>query len=59
MATADSGKLLLIEEWAVRMKEKSWEGSSKGGGDGKRRRKAYLEKKVDHNSCRCCGKIGH
>ena len=43
-ATTDSGKLLLTEEWAVRMKEKkSGEASSSRGGDGKRRGKASSE----------------
>ena len=46
IATKDSGKLLLTEEWAVRMKEKkSGEASSSRGGDGKRRGRASLEKK--------------
>ena len=59
-ATTDSGKLLLTEEWAVRMKEKkSGEASSSRGGDGKRCGKASSEKKVDPNTCRCCGKTGH
>jgi len=56
----DSGKLLLTEEeWAAR--RNSEEASSSHGGDGKRRGKASLEKKkkVDPNTCRCCGKTGH
>ena len=62
-ATTDSGKLLLTEEWAARMKvKKSREASSSRGGDGKRRGKASSEKKkkkVDPNACRRYGKIGH
>ena len=62
-ATTDSGKLLLIEEeWAARMKDKKYgEASSSHGGDGKRRGKAFSEKKkkVDPNACRRCGKTGH
>ena len=53
-ATTDSGKLLLTEEWAARMKEKkSGEASSSRGGDGKLRGKASSEKKkkVDPNAC--------
>ena len=60
-AATDSGKLLLTEEWAARMKEKkSGEASSSRGGDGKRRGKASSEKKkkVDPNACRRCGKMG-
>ena len=58
-ATKDSGKLLLIEEWAAR--RNSGEASSSRGGDGKRRGKASSEKKkkVDPNACRRCGKTGH
>ena len=61
-ATTDSGKLLLTEEWAARMKEKkSGEASFSRGGDDKRRGKASSEKKkkVNPNACRRCGKIGH
>ena len=62
-AMTDSGKLLLIEEeWAARIKEKSREASSSRGGDGKRHSKACSEKKkkmVDPNACRRCGKMGH
>ena len=61
-ATMDSGKLLLTEECAVRMKEKkSGEASSSHGGDGKHHGKASLDKKkkVDPNACRRCGKMGH
>ena len=60
--TTDSGKLLLTEEWAARMKEKtSEEASSSRGGDGKRRSKASSEKKkkkVDPNACQRCEKTG-
>ena len=38
--TMDSGKLLLTEEWAARMKEKKSGEASSRGGDGKRRGKA-------------------
>ena len=62
-ATTDSGKLLLTEEWAARMKEKkSGEAASSHSGDGKRYGKASLQKKmkkVDPNACRRCGKTGH
>ena len=55
----DSGKLLLIEEWAAR--KNSGVASSSGGGDGKRRGKASSVKKkqVDPNTYRHCGKTGH
>ena len=59
-STTDSGKLLLIEEWAAQ--RNSREASSSRGGDGKRRGKASSEKrkkKVDPNACRRCGKSGH
>jgi len=62
IATMDIGKLLLIdEEWAIRMKEKSEEASSSRGGDGKCRGKTSSEKKnkVDPNVCQRCGKTGH
>ena len=59
IATKDSGKLLLTEEWAAR--RNSGVASSSRGGDGKLRGKASSEKKkqVDPNACRCCGKTGH
>ena len=59
IATKDSNKLLLIEEWAAR--RNSGVASSSHGDDGKRRGKASSEKKkqVDPNACRCCGKMGH
>ena len=59
-ATKDSGKLLLTEEeWAAR--RNSGVASSSHGGDGKHYDKASSEKKkkVDHNTCRRCGKTGH
>ena len=61
IATTDSGKLLLTEEWAARMKEKKSGEASSRGGDGKRRSKASSDKKkkVDPNACRRCGKTGH
>ena len=43
-ATKDSGKLLLIEEWAAR-RNYGKAASSSHGGDGKRRGKASSEKK--------------
>ena len=58
-ATTDSGKLLLTEEWAARMKEKkSGKASSSCGGDGKHHDLASSEKKkkVDPNAYRRCGK---
>ena len=61
-ATTDSGKLLLTEEWATRMKErKSGEASSSRGGDGKGRDKVSSKekKKVDPNVYRRCRKMGH
>ena len=59
-ATMDSGKLLLTEEWAARMK-KSGKVFSSHGGDGKRHDKASSKKKkkVDPNTYRRCGKTGH
>ena len=62
-ATMDSGKLLLTEEWATRMKEKKFEeASSSHGGDGKRRGKASSEKKkkkVDPSVYLHGGKTSH
>jgi hypothetical protein len=55
----ESSKLLLTEEWAARMKEKSEEASSSRSGDGKRYGKAPSEKKIDPNACRRCGKTSH
>ena len=58
-ATKDSGKLLLTEEWAAR-RNSGKAASSSHGGNGKRRGKAFLEKKqVDPNACWCCRKMGH
>ncbi|XP_066311420.1 uncharacterized protein [Miscanthus floridulus] len=58
-ATKDSGRLLLIEEWAAR--RNSGVASSSRGGDGKRHGKASFERKkqVDPNACRRCRKMGH
>ena len=57
--TKDNGKLLLTEEWAAQ--RNSGVASSSCGGDGKHRGKASLEKKkrVNPNTCRRCGKMGH
>ncbi|XP_066310830.1 uncharacterized protein [Miscanthus floridulus] len=56
----DNDKLLLTEEeWAAQMK-KSEEAFSSHGDEGKHRGKASSKKKkkVDHNACRCYGKMG-
>ena len=60
IATKDSGKLLLIEEWAARRNSGKAASSSRGG-DGKRCGKASSEKKkpVDPSTYRRCGKMGH
>ena len=56
IATKDSDKLLLTEEWAAQ--RNSGVASSSRGGDGKHRGKSSLEKKkqVDPNAYRRCGK---
>ena len=58
IAMKDNDKLLLTEEWAARRNSRV--ASFSYGGDGKRCDKAAsVKKKVDPNSYRRCGKIGH
>ena len=67
MRTIASVKLLLIEEWVACMHEqRSEEGSSSCGGDGKCHGKTPQKKDGDNtlrlintDTCRRCGKIGH